>query len=166
MSLKSCFPLPTDLDTVVCPEPLIKNNNRTANRTSCPGTVCCVPCPYANYVLKESQLVANSDAQLSFAVIFSLFTVATVISYAINPSKRRFPQNLILAMSFSVILLFVPSWITLIVGEAKVPCNNEFDAVRVHLNKTKQNTNTNTNTIHSVPLYCHRPPQESRTPPV
>ena len=59
----------------------------------------------------------------------SLFVIATIITYAVIPSKRVFPQNVILFISISTFIYLLPNWIALFVGYQKVACNNEFDQV-------------------------------------
>jgi len=53
----------------------------------------CIPCPYIDAFFAPGYLLLLSKISLGFCVIFSLFALATIFSYAINPVKRKFPRT-------------------------------------------------------------------------
>jgi hypothetical protein len=88
-----------------------------------------LPCPAADYFYPEHVIDQNVAAERAFEVVFSLTTIFTIVTYIVIPGKRRFPQNLILAMAVALLFLYLPDWIGIFVGLNNVACDNQYDAV-------------------------------------
>lgn len=106
-------PIP-DRSKVVCPSPLIRNSDPSVERETCPGGICCVACPYAVSFYPEGELVGAFKAIIGINLFFSILALLTVVIYLIIPSKRAFPQNIVLFMSCAILFVYLIFWLGLV----------------------------------------------------
>ena len=121
---------PLNKTALVCPAPLVKNPDFSVNRTTCPGGVCCIPCPQDDVFYPEGSLRSYFLACNWINFVFSFFAMATVIVYAVMPSKRGFPQNVIFFMSLSLLIVYMFTYVSLFVPPEELLCISPLDIVR------------------------------------
>jgi len=118
-----------DYSAIECPAPLIRNDNRSIERFTCPGNTCCVSCPYLDNFFPVGYVRMNVSVILAFTAIFFFFSLATFVTYVVIPSKRKYPQNIIAAIGFCLCFTLMSTWVEIFVGYPETLCDNAYDLV-------------------------------------
>ena len=74
-----------------CSAPLLKNPDLSANYSNCYGA-CCLPCPTIDAFYPEGLYVRFFTVLEVFSMISFFSILFVLISYAVLPERRRFPQ--------------------------------------------------------------------------
>ena len=119
---------PLDRSNVSCPAPLIRRPDNITRET-CPGDLCCLPCPLAQSFYPEGQLLSGFRGLNIWTLICSLFDLAIVIAYLLVPTKRSFPQNIMLFMALAMFIVYIGiGWVGRFVPIDEILCLNSVDA--------------------------------------
>jgi len=142
-SVPSCSNLPTtncsfissapklDYESIVCPSPLTRNPNPGETSETCPGGVCCLPCPFVKNFLREGDYLRLYNFIRYLVLTFFFFSLINFLSYVVIPEKRKFPQNMIGSMFFSLSVASFFPWIMIFYQPEEIFCRSEIQTASV-----------------------------------